>query len=61
FNASSIALAMGSGESSINIEGGLGTTSVMIVFIVSSFSSILLLPIIIDFLGPKFAIILGLE
>uniref|UniRef100_F7B0Z3 Protein unc-93 homolog A n=1 Tax=Ciona intestinalis TaxID=7719 RepID=F7B0Z3_CIOIN len=46
-------------ESSINIEGGLGTTSVMIVFIVSSFSSIFLLPIIIDFLGPKFAIILG--
>nr|XP_026689820.1 protein unc-93 homolog A-like isoform X2 [Ciona intestinalis] len=46
-------------ESSINIEGGLGTTSVMIVFIVSSFSCIFLLPIVIDFLGPKFAIILG--
>ncbi|XP_078484187.1 LOW QUALITY PROTEIN: UNC93-like protein [Ciona intestinalis] len=46
-------------ESSINIEGGLGTTSVMIVFIVSSFSCIFLLPIIIDFLGPKFSIILG--
>ncbi|XP_078484305.1 protein unc-93 homolog A-like [Ciona intestinalis] len=46
-------------ESSINIEGGLGTTSVMIIFIVSSFSCIFLVPFIIDFLGPKFAIILG--
>ncbi|XP_078484102.1 protein unc-93 homolog A-like isoform X2 [Ciona intestinalis] len=46
-------------ESSINIEGGLGTTSVMIVYIVSPFSCIFLVPFIIDFLGPKFAIILG--
>nr|XP_026689888.1 protein unc-93 homolog A-like [Ciona intestinalis] len=46
-------------ESSINIEGGLGTTSVMIVYIVSPFSCIFLVPFIINFLGPKFAIILG--
>uniref|UniRef100_H2ZG98 Protein unc-93 homolog A n=1 Tax=Ciona savignyi TaxID=51511 RepID=H2ZG98_CIOSA len=46
-------------ESSMNIEEGLGTTSVMVVFVVSFLSCLTFVPFVIDFYGAKFAIIIG--
>ena len=43
----------------MNIEEGLGTASLFAVYATSSLSTILIIPFLIDFMGPKAAIILG--
>ncbi|XP_076803329.1 protein unc-93 homolog A-like [Clavelina lepadiformis] len=46
-------------QSTINIKGGLGTTSLMVISIISAVSSLTLVPFIIDFLGAKTALMIG--
>ena len=43
----------------MNVEEGLGTTSVLVIFIISSISCVTLVPNLIDFYGPKTAIVVG--
>ncbi|CAK8678090.1 unnamed protein product [Clavelina lepadiformis] len=46
-------------QSSMNVEEGLGTTSVMVTFITSSISAVFLVPYMVDFMGSKNTIIFG--
>jgi len=46
-------------QSSINIEEGLGAAGLSTIYATSSFSSLFVTPILIDFKGAKAAIILG--
>uniref|UniRef100_F6SMP7 Major facilitator superfamily (MFS) profile domain-containing protein n=1 Tax=Ciona intestinalis TaxID=7719 RepID=F6SMP7_CIOIN len=46
-------------QSSVNIENGLGTTGLFLIYATSAFSTIFFVPIFIDFKGAKAAIVAG--